>query len=111
MSLWNETRRANESYLLETQTGSKMDEEKLDISIIQHFASGVGLDKKKKKKLLALFKYLAGGESPIEAVELTVRRDHNLREAQLKMVYEMVKIVEHPPTFVSNNSMSNIYLF
>ena len=62
-----------------------MDEEKLDISIIQHFASGVGLDKKKKRKLLSLFKYLAGGESPIEAVELTVRRDHNLREAQLKM--------------------------
>ena len=88
-----------------------MDAEKLDISIIQHFASGVGLDKKKKKKLLALFKYLAGGESPIEAVELTVRRDHSLREAQLKMVYEMVKIVEHPPTFVSDNIVAYIYLF
>ena len=77
-----------------------MDEEKLDISVIEHFASGIDLDKKTKKKLLALFKYLSGGESPIEAVELTIRRDHNLREAQLKMIYEMAKIVENPPTLV-----------
>ncbi|XP_068700607.1 uncharacterized protein [Montipora capricornis] len=80
-----------------------MDEEKLDISVIEHFASGIDLDKKTKKKLLALFKYLAGGESPIEAVELTIRRDNNLREAQLKMIYEMAKIVENPPTLKSGS--------
>lgn len=84
-----------------------MDEETVDISVIEHFASGVSLDKKTKKRLLALFKYLAGGESPIEAVELTVRQDQNLREAQLKMVYEMVKLVEDPPNLVSDNKQAN----
>lgn len=74
----------------------------MDISVIEHFKSGISLDKKKRRKILELFKYLAGGESPIEAVELTVRRDRNLREAQLKSVYEMVKLVENPPTLVSN---------
>ena len=77
----------------------------MDISVIQHFTSGVGIDKKKKRKLLALFKYLAGTESPIEAVELTVRRDQSLREAQLKMMYEMVKLVENPPTLVSKEKV------
>ena len=62
-----------------------MDEEKIDISVIQCFRSGVSVDKKSKKKVLAIFKYLTGKESPIEAVELTVRRDQNLREAQLKI--------------------------
>lgn len=79
-----------------------MEEAKVDISVIEHFKSGISLDKKKRRKILELFKYLAGGESPIEAVELTVRRDRNLREAQLKSVYEMVKLVENPPTLVSN---------
>lgn len=79
-----------------------MEEAKVDIGVIEHFKSGISLDKKKRRKILELFKYLAGGESPIEAVELTVRRDRNLREAQLKSVYEMVKLVENPPTLVSN---------
>ena len=60
-----------------------MDEEKIDIGLIQRFRSGISVDKKSKKKVLAIFKYLTGKESPIEAVELTVRRDQNLREAQL----------------------------
>ena len=80
----------------------EMGEGMVDISVIEHFKTGISLDKKKKRKILDLFKYLAGGESPIEAVELTVRRDRNLREAQLKAVYEMVKLVENPPTLVSN---------
>ena len=82
-----------------------MDDERVDISVIQDFASGVSLDKKTQRKLFALFKYLAGGESPIEAVELTVRRDQNIREAQLKIVYEMVKLVEDPPNLVSDKKM------
>lgn len=88
-----------------------MDEGKLDISVIKHFASGVALDKKKKKKLLALFTFLVGGESPIEAVELTVRRDQDLREAQLKMVYELVKIVDDPPKLVRERKLKYSYLF
>ena len=63
-----------------------MDEEKIDIGLIQRFRSGISLD---KKKFLAIFKYLTGKETPIEAVELTVRRDQNLREAQLNVMYEM----------------------
>lgn len=74
----------------------------MDISVIEYFRTGEALDKKKRRKILDLFKYLAGGESPIEAVELTVRRDWNLREAQLKAVYEMVKLVENPPSLVSS---------
>ena len=81
----------------------KMDEEKIDIGLIQRFRSGISVDKKSKKKVLAIFKYLTGKESPIEAVELTVRRDQNLREAQLKVMYEMVKLVEDPPTLVRND--------
>lgn len=79
-----------------------MGEETVDISVIEHFRTGTSLDKKKKKKILDLFKYLAGGDSPIEAVELTVRRDRNIREAQLKAMCEMVKVVEKPPNLVSN---------
>ena len=81
----------------------KMGEEKIDIGLIQRFRSGISVDKKSKKKVLAIFKYLTGKESPIEAVELTVRRDQNLREAQLKVMYEMVKLVEDPPTLVRND--------
>ena len=90
-----------------------MDEEKIDISVIQRFRSGVSVDKKSKKKVLAIFKYLTGKESPIEAVELTVRRDQNLREAQLKVMYEMVKLVEDPPTLVRNECffLSKFYYF
>ena len=80
-----------------------MDEEKIDIGLIQRFRSGISVDKKSKKKVLAIFKYLTGKESPIEAVELTVRRDQNLREAQLIVMYEMVKLVEDPPTLVRND--------
>lgn len=79
-----------------------MGEGVIDISVIEYFQKGISLDKKKKRKILDLFKYLAGGESPIEAVELTVRRDRNLREGQLKAVYEMVKLVENAPTLVSS---------
>ena len=86
----------------------KMDEEKIDISLIQRFRSGISVDKKSKKKVLAIFKYLTGKESPIEAVELTVRRDQNLREAQLKVMYEMVKLVEDPPTLVRNDCFSSL---
>lgn len=50
-----------------------MGEESVDISIIEYFKTGESLDKKKKKKILDLFKFLAGGESPTEVVELTVR--------------------------------------
>ena len=82
-----------------------MDEEKIDISVIQRLRSGVSVDKKSKKEVLAIFKYLTGKESPIEAVELTVRRDQNLREAQLKVMYEMVKLVEDPPTLVRNECL------
>ena len=82
-----------------------MEEENLDISVVKYFQSGDALDKKKKRKLLSLFKYLAGGESPIEAVELTVRRDRNLREAQLKMMYEMLKLVQNCPTLVSDDTV------
>ena len=90
-----------------------MDEEKIDISVIQRFRTGVSVDKKSKKKVLAIFKYLTGKESPIEAVELTVRRDQNLREAQLKVVYEMVKLVEDPPTLVRKDCcfLSMFYYF
>ena len=80
----------------------KMGEGTIDISVIEYFKTGISLDKKKRRKILDLFKYLAGGESPIEAVELTVRRDRNLREGQLKAVYEMVKLVENAPTLVSS---------
>ena len=38
----------------------KMDKEKIDISVIQRFRSGVSVDKKSKKKVLAIFKYLTG---------------------------------------------------
>ena len=38
----------------------KMDEEKIDISVIQRFRSGVSVDKKSKKKVLAIFKYSTG---------------------------------------------------
>ena len=90
----------------------KMDKEKIDISVVQGFRSGVSVD---KKKVLAIFKYLTGKESPIEAVELTVRRDQNLREAQLKVlvVYEMVKLVEDPPTLVRKDYffLSKFYYF
>ena len=75
-----------------------MDEAKIDISVIQRFRSGVSVDEKSQKKFLAIFKFLTGKESPIEAVEFTIRHDQNLREAQLKVVYEMVKLVEDPPT-------------
>ena len=85
-----------------------MDEEKIDIGLIQRFRSGISVDKKSKKKVLAIFKYLTGKESPIEAVELTVRRDQNLREAQLKVMYEMVKLVEDPPTLVRNDCFSSL---
>lgn len=78
-----------------------MGEESVDISVIEYFKTGESLDKKKKRKILDLFKFLGGGESPTEAVELTVRRNWNLREAQLKAVYEMVKLVENPPSLVS----------
>ena len=88
----------------------KMDKEKIDISVIQRFRTGVSVDKKSKKKVLAIFKYLAGKESPIEAVKLTVRRDQNLREAQLKVVYEMVEV---PPTLVRKDCffLSKFYYF
>ena len=86
---------------------SKMSEETVDISVIEYFRTGEALDKKKRRKILDLFKYLAGGESPIEAVELTVRRDWNLREAQLKAVYEMVKLVENPPSLVSSMNIKH----
>ena len=76
-----------------------MDEENIDIGLVQRFRSGISLD---KKKFLAIFKYLTGKETPIEAVELTVRRDQNLREAELNVMYEMVKLVEDPPTLVRN---------
>ena len=79
----------------------KMGEESVDISVIEYFKTGQSLDKKNKRKILDLFKFLGGGESPTEAVELTVRRNWNLREAQLKAVYEMVKLVENPPCLVS----------
>lgn len=46
-----------------------MGEESVDISIIEYFKTGESLDKKKKKKILDLFKFLAGGESPTEVVE------------------------------------------
>ena len=90
-----------------------MDEEKIDIGLIQRFRSGISVDKKSKKKVLAIFKYLTGKESPIEAVELTVRRDQHLREAQLKVMYEMVKLVEDPPTLVRNECffLSKFYYF
>ena len=90
-----------------------MDEEKIDIGLIQRFRSGISVDKKSKKKVLAIFKYLTGKESPIEAVELTVRRDQNLREAQLKVMYEMVKLVEGPPTLVRNGCffLSSFYYY
>ena len=55
-----------------------MDKEKIDISVIKRFRSGISVDKKSKQKVLAIFKYLTGKESPIEAVELTVRREQNL---------------------------------
>jgi len=84
------------------QESSRMGEGAIDISVIEYFQTGISLDKKKRRKILDLFKYLAGGESPIEAVELTVRRDRNLREGQLKAVYEMVKLVENAPTLVSS---------
>ncbi|KAM7437665.1 hypothetical protein ABFA07_012705 [Porites harrisoni] len=91
-----------------------MDEEKIDIGLIQRFRSGISVDKKSKKKVLAIFKYLTGKESPIEAVELTVRRDQNLREAQLIVMYEMVKLVEDPPTLktgsVEKQSMFSVFL-
>ncbi|KAM7433586.1 hypothetical protein ABFA07_016164 [Porites harrisoni] len=91
-----------------------MDEEKIDISVIQRFRSGVSVDKKSKKEVLAIFKYLTGKESPIEAEELTVRRDQNLREAQLKVMYEMVKLVEDPPTLktgsVEKQNMFSVFL-
>ena len=91
----------------------KMDKEKIDIGVIQRFRSGVSVDKKSKKKVLAIFKYLTGKESPVEAVELTVRRDQNLREAQLKVMYEMVKLVEGPPTLVRKDCcfLSMFYYF
>lgn len=85
-----------------------MGEETVDISVIEYFRTGEALDKKKRRKILDLFKYLAGGESPIEAVELTVRRDWNLREAQLKAVYEMVKLVENPPSLVSSMNIKHL---
>ena len=90
-----------------------MDKEKIDIGVIQRFRSGVSVDKKSKKKVLAIFKYLTGKESPVEAVELTVRRDQNLREAQLKVMYEMVKLVEGPPTLVRKDCcfLSKFYYF
>ena len=78
-----------------------MGEESVDISVIEYFKTGQSLDKKNKRKILDFFKFLGGGESPTEAVELTVRRNWNLREAQLKAVYEMVKLVENPPSLVS----------
>lgn len=46
-----------------------MGEKSVDISIIEYFKTGESLDKKKKKKILDLFKFLAGGESPTEVVE------------------------------------------
>jgi len=79
-----------------------MGEGAIDISVIEYLQTGISLNKKKRRKILALFKYLVGGESPIEAVELTVRRDQNLREGQLKAVYEMLKLVENAPTLVSS---------
>ncbi|KAM7437669.1 hypothetical protein ABFA07_012709 [Porites harrisoni] len=91
-----------------------MDEEKIDIGLIQRFRSGISVDKKSKKKVLAIFKYLTGKESPIEAVELTVRRDQHLREAQLKVMYEMVKLVEDPPTLktgsIEKQNMFSVFL-
>ena len=77
---------------------------------IQRFRSGVSVN---KKKVLAIFKYLTGKESPIEAVELTVRRDQNLREARLKVAYEKVKPVEDPPTLVRKDCffLSKFYYF
>lgn len=50
-----------------------MDEEKLDISVIEYFVFGIDFDKKIKKKLFVFFKYLFGGESFIEVVELIIR--------------------------------------
>ena len=44
----------------------KMDEEKIDINVIQRFRSGVSVEKKSKKKFLAIFKFLTGKESPIQ---------------------------------------------
>ena len=89
-----------------------MGEETVDISVIEYFKTGASLDKKKKRKILDLFKYLAGGDSPIEAVELTVRRDQNIREAQLKAMCEMVKVVEKPPNLVSNEKHKySVFLF
>ncbi|XP_078373352.1 uncharacterized protein LOC144656965 [Oculina patagonica] len=87
-----------------------MGEGTVDISVIDHFKAGTSLDKKKKRKILDLFKYLAGGDSPIEAVELTVRRDRNLREAQLKAAYEMVKLVENPPTLKTGSPEKKLVL-
>lgn len=79
-----------------------MGEGAIDISVIEYLQTGISLDKKKRRKIIALFQYLVGGESPIEAVELTVRRNRNLREGQLKAIYEMLKLVENAPTLVSS---------
>lgn len=49
-----------------------MGEELVDISVIEYFKIGELLDKKKKRKIFDLFKFLGGGESFIEVVELIV---------------------------------------
>ena len=78
-----------------------MGDESVDIIVIEYFKTGESLDKKKKRRILDFFKFLGGGESPTEALELTLRRNWNLREAQLKAVHEIVKLVENPPSLVS----------
>ena len=69
----------------------------IDLGVIELFRAGVPLEKKRRKRILDFFKYLSGGESPLEAVELTLRRSRKLQEAQLKTLYEIMKMVENPP--------------
>lgn len=87
-----------------------MGDESVDIIVIEYFKTGESLDKKKKRRILDFFKFLGGGESPTEAVELTLRRNWNLREAQLKAVHEIVKLVENPPSLKTGSPEKKLVL-
>lgn len=71
-----------------------MDGPELDLSIVELIQDG--LKKRNRRKITKFIQYLAGGDSPIEAMELTLRRNVKLREAELRTVSDIVKIVEKP---------------
>ena len=77
-----------------------MDAPELDLSIDKLMEEGFRR-RGGRKKITSFLRYLGGGDCPIEALELTLRRNDRLRAADLRTVSDIVKMVDNKKVNVS----------